>query len=361
MGRKKLVENIEDTDTNELVSSLVKSLEYEFASTADESMIGDVTGYVDTGCYILNALLSGSIFGGLPKNKITTIAGPSTTGKTYFALSIIQKFLQADPKAIVMFFESEGAITKDMLRSRNIPLNRVIFSHPDTVEKFRHQAFKFLDKLGEAANPPNVMIVLDSIGALSTEKEINDISVGNDKVDLTKPKLIRGAMRVLSLKLSKMGIPMICTNHVYDSMDMFNPDPKMTGGAGLLYNSDYVVYLSKKKLKDETTKEVVGNIIHCKNQKSRLTIENKVVDVLLRYDTGLSKYYGLLELAEKHQIFKKKAKGYEMPDGSTAYEKNILAEPEVYYTEEILQQLDHAALMEFCYGQVDNLDNQEEI
>ena len=114
---------------------------------------------------------------------------------------------------------------------------------------------------------------------------------------MTRAQVLKGAFRVLTLKLGKAKVPMIVTNHTYDVVGSMFPTKEMGGGSGLKYAASSIVYLSKKKEKDGT--EVVGNIIHCKNQKSRLTIENKMVDVRLMYERGLDRYYGLLELALK--------------------------------------------------------------
>ena len=122
----------------------------------------------------------------------------------------------------------------------------------------------------------------------------------------------------------------------------------MGGGSGLKYAASTIVYISKKKEKDGT--EVFGNIIHCKNHKSRLTVENKMVDVRLTYNEGLDKYYGLLELAEKYDIFKKVSTRFEMPDGTKQFGKTILQNPNTYFTEEIMQSLEEAASKEFKYG-----------
>ena len=126
------------------------------------------------------------------------------------------------------------------------------------------------------------------------------------------------------------------------------PQKEMGGGSGLKYAASSIIYLSKKKEKDGT--EVIGNIIHCKNHKSRLTKENKMVDVRLTYDKGLDKYYGLLELAEKYEIFRKVSTRFELPDGSKQFGKTILNDPETYFTEDIMHQLELAANTEFTYG-----------
>ena len=131
----------------------------------------------------------------------------------------------------------------------------------------------------------------------------------------------------------------------------------MGGGSGLKYAASSIIYLSKKKEKDGT--EVVGNIIHCKNFKSRLTVENKMVDVRLTYNKGLDRYYGLLELAEKYKVFKKVSTRYELPDGSKQYGKTILNDPKKYFTKDVMDILDECAKKEFRYGGTENIEESE--
>jgi hypothetical protein len=126
------------------------------------------------------------------------------------------------------------------------------------------------------------------------------------------------------------------------------PQKVMGGGSAMQYAASSIVFLSKRKEKDGT--EVIGNIIHCKMQKSRLTKENKMVDVLLTYRHGLSKHYGLLELAEAAGIFKKVSTRFELPDGSKLFGKQILKDPEKYFTKDILNQLDNYTKIEYTYG-----------
>ena len=310
----------------------------------------DVSGYVDTGSFIFNALCSGSLYGGLPQNKITALAGESATGKTFFTLGLIKHFLDSKPDAGVFFFESESALTSEMLRERGIDVSRVYHIPVATVEEFRHQLVKILEKHGETneSERPPMMICLDSLGMLSTTKEMADVSDNTGKRDMTKAQVIKGAFRVLTLMLAKVNIPLIVTNHVYDQIGVMFPTKIMGGGSAMQYAASSIVFLSKRKEKDGT--EVIGNIIHCKMQKSRLTKENKMVDVLLTYRDGLHKYHGLLEMAEAAGIFKKVTTRYELPDGSKLFGKQILKDPEKYFTEDILNQLDNYAKIEYTYG-----------
>ena len=332
------------------MKELAKASGNEFANVVEDGIFGgDVERFVDTGSYVFNALLSGSIYGGLPANKITAIAGDPATGKTFFTLGMIKHFLEMDENAGVIIFESESAITTDMLKERGIDMKRVIHIPVSSVEEFRHQAVKILEKYGEETEPrPPLMLCLDSLGMLSTEKELNDMSDGKNVRDMTKAQVLKGTFRVLTLMLAKVNVPFVVTNHVYDQIGSMFPQKVMGGGQAIHYAASSIVFLSKRKEKEGT--EVIGNVIHCKMHKSRLSRENKKVDVLLTYEGGLHKYYGLLEFAEAAGIFKKVSTRFELPDGSKMFGKQILADPEKYFTEDVLNQLDNYAKTEYNYG-----------
>jgi RecA/RadA recombinase len=189
---------------------------------------------------------------------------------------------------------------------------------------------------------------LDSLGMLSTTKEIEDTEAGKETKDMTRSQIVKATFRVLTLKLGKLGVPLILTNHTYDVIGSMFPQKEMGGGSGLKYAASQIIYLSKKKEKVGT--EIVGNIIHCKTYKSRLTKENQMVDVRLSYTKGLDRYYGLLDLAEKYDIISKVSTRYELPDGSKIFGKQINENPEKYFTEEIMSKLEDAAHKEFSYG-----------
>jgi len=220
-----------------------------------------------------------------------------------------------------------------------------------TVQEFRHQALQVLDKYiaQDPADRKPLLLVLDSLGMLSTTKEIEDTQAGKETKDMTRAQIVKAAFRVLTLKLGKAKVPLVITNHTYDVVGSMFPQKEMGGGSGLKYAASSIVYLSKRKEKDGT--EIIGNIIHCKNYKSRLTKENKVVDVRLTYDKGLDRHYGLLDLALKHNIFKSVSTRIELPDGSKTFGKTINNDPTKYFTQDILQKLDDAAKKEFKYGE----------
>ena len=339
---------------NDFLKDVIKETGNEYASLASEGVVGgDVESFIDTGSYAFNALLSGSIYGGLPGSRITAIAGEAATGKTFFALGICKHFLDKDKDAGVIYFESENAVSKDMLENRGIDSSRVVIMPVATVQEFRLQAIKIIDKYLEQEKDKRkpIMFVLDSLGMLSTTKEMEDTAEGKETRDMTRSQIVKSAFRVLTLKLGQAKVPMIMTNHTYDVIGSMFPQKEMGGGSGLKYAASSIVYLGKKKEKDGT--EVVGNIVHCKNYKSRITKENAMVDVRLTYTKGLDQHYGLLDLAEEAGIFSKVSTRYELPDGSKQYAKTINNEPEKYFKKEILDKIDEYTKRKFTYGTED--------
>ena len=334
------------------LDTVIKDSGNEFASVVSDGVAaGDITSYVDTGSYIFNALVSGSIFGGLPSNKVTALAGESSTGKTFFALSVVRNFLDANPTGGCIYFESESAISKEMIETRGIDSNRMIIMPVGTIEEFRTQACRILDKYLKEPKDERVpmLFVLDSLGMLSTTKEMEDVANDKQVRDMTKSQLIKGAFRVLTLKLGQAQVPMIVTNHTYDVIGSYVPTKEMGGGTGLKYAASTIIYLSKSKERD-SKKEVVGNIIKCEAKKSRLTIEGSKVATRLFFDErGLDKYYGLLELGIEYGVFGKNGNRV-LIGQSSVYPSAVLSDPEKYFTPEVMEQLEEAAKKEFSYG-----------
>jgi RecA/RadA recombinase len=333
------------------IKSLLKITGNDDATVAAE--MDDTISFIDTGSYTLNALLSGSIYGGLPNNRITCLAGEQATGKTFFALGICKNFLDSNPDAMVLYFDTENAITSDMLDGRGIDTDRLAIIPVLTIEEFSTQALKIVNSYleEEEAKRKPILLVLDSLGMLSTEKEMNDTAEGKNVRDMTKAQLVKKAFRVLTAKLGKTNIPMLITNHTYQIIGAYVPTKDLSGGSGVKFAASTILFLSKKK--DKTDEGVVGNFITCKNYKNRFAKENMEVETRLNYESGLSRYHGLAELAVEYGIFKSVSTRIELPDGSKVFMKNINDEPEKYLTDDILKQLDERIQKEFKYGKID--------
>ena len=332
--------------------SLIGKINNPDAKIVEEGLEGsDVTGFIDTGSYVLNALLSGTIYGGLPNNKISCLAGDPATGKTFYAIGIASQFLKDNKDGVVVYFDTEQAVTTDMFKQRGIDTERVAVVPVATIEEFKTQSLKIVNDILEQPEEDRkpVLFVLDSLGMLSTEKEMNDSAEGKNVRDMTKAQQTKATFRVLTLKLGKAKIPMLMTNHTYQVIGAYVPTKELGGGIGLKYAASNILTLSKSK--DKTDEGVVGIFIKCTNYKNRFVKENMNVETRLNYTSGLSRYYGLTELAIKYGIFKKVSTRIELPDGSKVFEKNIDDEPEKYYTKDILDKLDAEIQKDFKYGQ----------
>lgn len=345
-----------------IFNTLLEETDNEYAGIADDGVeAGDITGFVGTGSLAMNALLSGSIYEGMAQNKVTALAGEPSVGKTFYAMSVVKQFLIDNPNGFAFYFESESAVSKQFLAGRGIDTKRVAIVPVATIQEFRTQAVKVLDKYLEQKEKPPMMFVLDSLGNLSTDKEMQDIADGKDTRDMTRAQLVRGAFRVLTLKLGKAKVPLIVTNHVYDVVGSYIPTKKMGGGSGLEYAASTIIFLSKKKdkmLDDDGGR--TGTVITAHLKKSRLTIEDKKVETWLDYSKGLDPYYGLLDLAEKFGVVKKVSTRYEFPDGTKAFESQIKKDPEKFFTEELLETINEHCAAEFLYGTSNVTENTDE-
>jgi RecA/RadA recombinase len=212
------------------LTDIITEIGGDYASLASD--IDETENYVDTGSYIFNALVSGSIFGGVSGNKITAISGASSTGKTFFALAVIKHFLQQNPEGYCLYFDTEAAITKSLLEGRGLDTTRIVVINVVTVEEFRTKALKAVDMYMKKPKDDRkpCFFVLDSLGMLSTNKEIGDALAEKEVRDMTKASLIKGAFRMLTLKLGQAEIPMIVTNHVYANVGGYGAPTVQSGG-----------------------------------------------------------------------------------------------------------------------------------
>lgn len=344
-----------------LLTDMIKRTGNEYAALVKDGVAaGDVSGWIDTGSYAFNALVSGSLFGGLPSNKVTALAGESTTGKTYFTLGILKNFLRDNPTGIVMFFESESAISKDMMEERGLDTSRIAIVPVETVEQFKTQALRTVEMYLEAKEkkkeqPPLVMC-LDSLGNLSTEKEMADSAEGKNVRDMTRSQVVKAAFRTLTLKLGKADIPLIITNHVYEVIGKMYADKEMGGGSGLKYAASTTIFLTKAKARGEdigggsADKSVVGSIVTATANKSRLTKEGSKVKTMLTYDRGLSRYFWLLEMGLEAGIIEQTGAKYSILGRDKVFKKNILGNPKEYFDQEFLDELEKWVHTKFTYA-----------
>ena len=346
---------------SDFLRDFVKEIKDEDTHIASDcKSAAEFSDFIDTGSYILNAVLSGSIYGGFADNKVTAIAGESSVGKSFFILQGVKSFQERFKDSIVFYYDSEAAVTNQMMAERGIDTSRLVICEPETLEKFRTHALNVIDKYTKSKekNKPRLMMVLDSLSMLSSEKEMADSLEGKNTRDMTKAQLVRGTFRSLTLKIAKAKVPILISAHVYEQVGAYVPTKQISGGGGLRYAASQIIMLTKKKDRDGT--EVIGNIIKAAMAKSRISKENAFVETKLDYVKGLDRYYGLLELAEKYKIIKRVGTRYELPDGTKVFGKYINNNPEKVYTEDLLKLIDEAAGKEFKYGGKQDDDDSDD-
>ena len=344
----------------DFLKELIDVTKNEYASIVSDGIAaGDVSGYVGTGSYLFNGFLSGTLFGGLPGNKITAIGGPTSTGKTYIAMDVLKGFLDENPEGMGVYFESESAISKQMFLNRGIDISRVLILPVSTVQQWRFQTLKVLEHYEKTAkkNRQPLFMVIDSLGGLSTTKEMEDSSAGKETVDMTRAKIMKAAGRVITLKMGLLNVPLLATNHTYSTQELYSKQV-MGGGTSMYYIASTIIILSKRQ--DKEGDDRVGNIITCTMDKGRLTKEKTKCEIQLSYTDGLNKYHGLIELGEKYEIIKRIGNRYEFPNGEKDFLKRIKQEPEKFFDQKVMLMLDEACKKEYLYGKATTEETTEE-
>ena len=317
------------------------------------SEMQDEAGFIDTGSYILNAQLSTTIHGGLGRRKVLALAGESGVGKTFYAIGIVKSFLDADPAAFVLYCDTEDAVTEAILEMRGVDTNRVLLDYPETLEELRNNTAQFLDQYEESKGMDEypLLIVVDSLSHLPSQKEATDATVSKNVRDMTRAQIVRSVFRVLQMKLKKTESTMIVTNHTYTNVGQMYATQEVAGGGGIKYAAHTIAMLTKRQ--EKVDKEIIGNQVDVKLVKARNSREKTKITTLLTYDKGLDRYYGLLDIAEEAGIFvKAKIKGkYLVPThDKPQFGKTINNNPQNYYTDEVLKRIDEFCARKFQYG-----------
>jgi RecA/RadA recombinase len=357
-----------------ILDKVLKAIDNPYATIAKDGLIcGDISGYIDTGIYTLNALISGKMLkGGFPKGKVVALAGEKGTGKTFILLNSLCKYLNSNPEVEVIFFESEGALTKELLINRGIDVNRVAIIPVSTVEELRNQSLVILESLEEewikTGEYPKVVMCLDSLGMLGTEFEQNTSRTNDNKADMGKrAQLIKSVFRNITLKLSLLQISMIITNHTYKGMGKYDPT-KMGGGQGLEFAASIIIFLNKTAVREEKAtgkgkdkiKHLIGNDITFIVHKGRMTIEGSRAILGLDFKKGINQYAGILSLLISAGVFKKSGawisyEGISIAQGDKQFYENV----DNFITDDIILELEPYIEEKFCYGVVNKYQIEE--
>jgi RecA/RadA recombinase len=266
----------------------------------DQSTFSEVTEWIDTGNYNLNACVSGSLFGGWPNNRSCSVAGPSGTGKTYLILNSVKEAI--DMGYSVIFYDSEAAVDKTLMEKFGIDTTKVNYQPINTVQEFRTSVTTITGKMQEikrsGGKTPKVMIILDSAGNLATAKEIEDARSGSEKSDMTRSKVLKSIFRIIMTPLADLKIPFIFTNHTYQTQS-FISQQVAGGGTGPEYAASIVLFLGKAQLKEGGEK--AGIIVNAKPNKNRFAKPHPI-KFHLHFSEGMNKYVGLEQYIDWEDI-----------------------------------------------------------
>lgn len=277
-------------DLNKELSSL-----NPLGSVMDQSNFSEVTEWIHTGNYHLNACVSGSLFRGWPNNRSCSVAGPSGTGKTFLTLNSVREAINMGYS--VIYYDSEAAVDKEQMLKFGIDVTKVNYQPMNTVQDFRTSVTTITQKMQEIKRKggeiPKLMIILDSAGNLATQKEIDDAASGSEKADMTRSKVLKSIFRIIMTPLADLKIPFIFTNHTYQSQS-FIPQQIAGGGTGPEYAASIVLMLGKAQLKDGADK--VGIIVTAKPTKNRFA-KPTPIKFHLDFSKGMNPYVGLEQYA----------------------------------------------------------------
>lgn len=278
--------------------------------------------WVDTGSYALNYLISGDFYKGVPMGKVTTLAGESGSGKSFIASGNLVRNAQKQGIFVVLL-DSENALDEKWLQAIGVDTSedkilRIGVSMVDDVAKILSDFVKEYksDYAGvDPAERPKVMFVVDSLGMLLTPTDVDQFQKGDMKGDLgRKAKSLTALVRNAVNQIAQWDIGLVCTNHTYASQDMFDPDDKISGGAGFVYASSIVIAMKKLKLKEDIdgnkTSEVHGIRAACRVMKSRYSKPFESVQLKIPYESGLDPCSGLFEMFEGMGLLTKQGNRY---------------------------------------------------
>ena len=329
--------------------------------TIDENCISTPSDWIDTGSKALNAIISGSLYKGVPVGRITGFSGPSGAGKTL----IINKILANAQKKgyIAVIWDSEVAVDKDSARNVGLDLKKTKYYPVETIEDCRNQISTFLDAV-IAANDPSLkfIISIDSLGNLASSKEIEDARKGKDAADVgQRAKATKSMMRAITYKAAKAGVPILFSNHIYEGMEMFPSLIKnQAGGKGPIYLASILVQLSTRQEKtsenpNESSIAIANNVSGV--TMSAMTVKNRVVppflktELYLNFKTGLDENTGVFDLAVALGVLEQTGSTYQFNGEKLGYRKNI--EKDESFWKKIFPSLEAKLNEELRYGTVD--------
>jgi len=330
------------------------------ATTLEKNTLSNVSEWIDTGSLVLNSIISGSMYGGVPKGRITIFAGDSGCGKTF----ILNKILaNAQRKGLVpVIFDTEIAVENEGAENVGLDTSKVKYVPVGTVESCRNQIMALLDEVEKEPELHGKFIIsIDSLGNLASEKELNDAEANKGAMDMgLRAKQLKSMMRLITFKAAVTGTTVICGNHTYANPGALHPTlvKSQAGGSGPIYMASVLVQMAAKKEKTDASNEGDEALTESRNYSGvtlrMLTVKNRFIpaflqgEAYLNFKTGLDKYSGLKEIAVAHGIITQTGSTYSIGDKKIGYYKNWRNDEEVWSN--VLPKLESSIGDKYRYG-----------
>jgi recombination protein RecA len=345
------------------------------AAFLDGNSLSTVNEWIDTGSYALNAIISGSLYGGIPMGRLTAFVGPESCGKTLMANKIMAN---AQKKGMyVAYFDTEGALDEATAKRLGCDTAKIKHVPSEITEHCRNEIVQFLNTIVENKLQGKVLIVIDSLGNLITAQEKKKIEEGSETLDMgNRSKQLKSLMRAVTHAAAKANCPVVFTNHIYDDPSQLHPTAikKQAGGSGPLYMSSVIVQMAKKtertedsKNKDSNTestfisKGINGVTMRALTTKNRFVTPFLEIEMYLNFRTGLNKYSGLLEMAEGYGVIEKNGHRHSFNGESLGFFKDWKEDEKIW--NQILPVLEAKLQTELCFKNETGelaVDNDEE-
>lgn len=288
--------------SNALLDRIKKKSTIGMTATLAESKFFNKKDMIPTNIPAINIALSGRLDGGLTPG-LTMWAGPSKHFKTMFSLIMAKSYMDKYPDAVMLFYDSEFGTPLSYFETLKIDTARVLHTPITDVEQLKFDIMQQLDGINAG---DKVIILVDSIGNLASKKEVEDALEGKSVGDMSRAKQIKSLFRMVTPHLTIKDIPMVVVNHTYKTLEMFSKDV-VGGGTGSYYSADNIFILGRQQDKEGT--ELAGWNFIINVEKSRYVREKSKIPVTVKFDGGLSKWSGLLEMALESKLVANTSKG----------------------------------------------------
>lgn len=326
-----------------------------------DNSLSTVNEWIDTGSYALNAIISGSLYGGIPMGRLTGFVGPESCGKTLMANKIMAN---AQKKGMhVAYFDTEGALDESTAARLGCDPSKIKHVPSEITEQCRNEIVQLLESIVQNNLQGKVLLVVDSLGNLITAQEKKKIDEGSDTPDMgNRARSLKSLMRAITHAAKKAKCPVIFTNHIYEDPSQLHPSAikKQAGGSGPLYMASVIVQMSKKtersedsKNKDSNTnttlisKGINGLTLRALTTKNRFVTPFLEIEMYLNFRTGLNKYSGILEMAEGYDVIQKQGHRYVLDGETLGFYKDWKDDETVW--NKILPLLEQKLKIELCF------------